>query len=188
MAWTSDWPPEASAESVARAQVKAISPEWPEGVDPGCTPPRPHLRADSQGGWVSIWRSLLLEPFCEPRTQVSSLFHYSFVSAIISLVLYLYTLQAVYLFAIHPVTSCCVNMQRTSSRGDFSRYWLSPSWPPSPGQAKVWPAEIGTGREAELGNMHASCWAAALWSAVCKQGRVLTAGKLRLPQMHCWGR
>jgi len=76
-------------------------------VDPGCTPPRPHLRADSQGGWVSIWRSLLLEPFCEPRTQVSSLFHYSFVSAIISLVLYLYTLQAVYLFAMHPVVSTC---------------------------------------------------------------------------------
>jgi len=61
--------------------------------------PRPHLRADSQGGRISIWRSLLLELFCEPRIRVSSLFHYSFVSAIISLVLYLFTLQSVYLFA-----------------------------------------------------------------------------------------
>ena len=95
MAWTSDWPPEVSAESAAGAQVNAISPEWPEG------PPLldPHLRADSQGGRISIWRSLLLELFCEPRIRVSSLFHYSFVSAIISLVLYLFTLQSVYLFA-----------------------------------------------------------------------------------------
>jgi len=42
-----------------------------------------------------------LEPFCEPRTWVSSLFHYSFVNAIISLVPYLFTLQSVHLFAIH---------------------------------------------------------------------------------------
>jgi len=41
--------------------------------------PRPHLRAHSQGGRISIWRSLLLEPFREPRTWVRSLFHYSFV-------------------------------------------------------------------------------------------------------------
>ena len=89
--WTSDWPPEASVESAAGAQVNAISPEWPEGVEPGSTPPRPHLRADSQGGRISIWRSLLLEPFCEPRTWVRSLFHYFFVNTIISLVQYLYT-------------------------------------------------------------------------------------------------
>ena len=79
-AWTSDWPPEVSAESAARAQMNAISPEWPEGVEPGCTSPRPHLRADSQGGRISSWRSLLLEPFHEPRTRVRSLFHFSFVT------------------------------------------------------------------------------------------------------------
>mgnify|MGYP001856566604 CR=1 FL=1 len=83
------------AESAAGAQVNAISPEWP---------PRPHLRADSQGGRISIWRSSLLEPFCEPRIWVSSLFHYSFVNTVISLVLYLYTLQSVYLFAIQRST------------------------------------------------------------------------------------
>jgi len=31
MAWTSDWPPEVSADSAAGAQVNAISPEWLEG-------------------------------------------------------------------------------------------------------------------------------------------------------------
>ena len=61
------------------AQVNAISPEWPEGVDPGSTPPRPHLKADSQGGRFSIWRLFPLEPFCEPRIQVRSLFHFFFV-------------------------------------------------------------------------------------------------------------
>ena len=79
-AWTSDWPPEVSAESAAGAQVNAISPEWPEGVEPGSTLPRPHLGADSQGGRISMWRSLLLELFCEHRTWVRSLFYYSFVT------------------------------------------------------------------------------------------------------------
>ena len=36
---------------------------WPEGVEPGSTSPKPHVRADSQGGRISLWRSLLLEPF-----------------------------------------------------------------------------------------------------------------------------
>ena len=54
-AWTSDWPPETSAESAAGAQVNAILPEWSEGVESGSTPPRPHLRADSQGGDPSSW-------------------------------------------------------------------------------------------------------------------------------------
>jgi len=62
-----------------RGQVNAIPPEWLEGVEPGSIPPRPHLRADSQGGRISIWRALLLEAFCKPRTGVSSLFHFSFV-------------------------------------------------------------------------------------------------------------
>ena len=97
--WSTTW-----AESAAGAQVNTISPEWLEGVEPGCTPPRPHLRADSQGERFSTWRLLLLEPFCEPRIQVRSLFHYSFVNVIISLVLYLFTLQSVYLFAIQMVT------------------------------------------------------------------------------------
>jgi len=67
-------------------------------VEPGWAV-RPHLRADSQGGRISIWRSLPLEPFCKPRIWVRSSFNYSFVIMIISLVLYLFTLQFVYLFA-----------------------------------------------------------------------------------------
>jgi len=47
-------------------------------------PPRPHLRAESQGGRVSIWRSPLLEPFYKPRTWVSFLFHSSFGNVLIS--------------------------------------------------------------------------------------------------------
>ena len=65
--------------------------------------PRPHLRADSQERRLSIWKSLSLDSFCEPRTWVSSLFHYFFVNVIISLVLCLVTLQSVYLIAIHTV-------------------------------------------------------------------------------------
>ena len=106
IAWTSDWPHEASTESAAGAQVNAVSLEWPEGMEPGSTSPRPHLRADSQGGKIFIWRSLLMESFCEPRAWVSSLFHCSFLNAIISLVLYLtiwYCKQNLYLFAIHVI-------------------------------------------------------------------------------------
>ena len=97
---TSDWPPEVNAESASGAQVNAISPEWLEGVEPGSTLPRPHLRVDCYWGSISIWRTSFLEPFHEPRMQISSLFHYSFVYVIISLVLYLYTLQSVHLFAV----------------------------------------------------------------------------------------
>lgn len=61
-------------------------------VEPGSTPPGPHLRADSEGGRISLWRLSLLEPFYELRTQISSSFHYSFMNVVISLVLYLFTL------------------------------------------------------------------------------------------------
>ena len=61
---------------------------------------RPHLRADSEGGRISLWRLSLLEPFCELRTQISSSFHYSFMNVLISLVLYLFTLRSVYMFPI----------------------------------------------------------------------------------------
>ena len=80
------------------------------------TPPRPHLRADSQGGRISIWRSLLLEPFYEPRTRVSSLFHYSFVNAIISLVLYLYTYLPYNLYTCLPYTPKPTNQKKKKNR------------------------------------------------------------------------
>ena len=56
MAWTSDWPPEASADSAAGAQVNAISPKWPEGVEPGSTSPRSRLRADCHGERIFFWQ------------------------------------------------------------------------------------------------------------------------------------
>ena len=37
------------------------SPVWPEGVEPGSTSPRPHLRADCHWGRISFWRLLLVE-------------------------------------------------------------------------------------------------------------------------------
>jgi len=61
-AWTSDWPPEASAESVVGAQVEAIPPARLEGVEPGSLSSKPYLRADSHGGRFSFWTLLLLEP------------------------------------------------------------------------------------------------------------------------------
>ena len=88
----------------------------------GGDPLRPHLRADSQAGKISIWRSLLVEPSCKPRTQASSLFHYSFVNSIVSLVLHLYTLQSVCLFAIHM--DACVSLCIT---GWKLWVWLSES-------------------------------------------------------------
>jgi len=55
-AWTSDWPPEVSAESAAGTQVNAISPEWPEGVEPGPTPPRPPFKR-----WLPRRKDLYVE-------------------------------------------------------------------------------------------------------------------------------
>jgi len=34
---------------------------WLEGVEPGCTSPRSHLRADCHWGRISFWRLLLVE-------------------------------------------------------------------------------------------------------------------------------
>ena len=73
-AWNSDWPPEASAESAVGAQVNAISPEWL-----GSTAPRPPFKGWLPRGRIFIWRSFFLESFCEPRTWIRSLFHFSFV-------------------------------------------------------------------------------------------------------------
>jgi len=39
-------------------------------VEPGCTPPRPHLRADCPWGRVSFWRLLLFGVFlCKPTSS-----------------------------------------------------------------------------------------------------------------------
>ena len=62
-AWTSDWSPEVSTESAGGAQLKAIHLCDQKGVEPGCTSPRPHLRADCPWGRVSFWSLLLLEFF-----------------------------------------------------------------------------------------------------------------------------
>ena len=37
------------------------SPVWPGEVEPGCTSPRPHLRAHCHWGRISSWRLLLME-------------------------------------------------------------------------------------------------------------------------------
>jgi len=43
---------------------------WPEGVEPGCTSLRPHLRADCHWGRVSGWISLPCGIFpCGPRSS-----------------------------------------------------------------------------------------------------------------------
>ena len=38
---------------------------WQEGVEPGCTSPGPHLRAECNWGSIYLWRSLLLEFFLQ---------------------------------------------------------------------------------------------------------------------------
>ena len=44
------------------------SPLWPEGVEPGCTTLRPHLRADCHWARISFWRSLPSDALpCKPR-------------------------------------------------------------------------------------------------------------------------
>lgn len=47
---------------------------WLEGMEPGSTSPRPHLRADCHWGRNSFWRLLPLEFFCKPRRWVTILF------------------------------------------------------------------------------------------------------------------
>ena len=89
--WTSDWPPEASAESAAGAQVNAISPEWPEGVEPGCTPPRPPFK-----GWLPRRMVLYLEitplgALLWARDTGKIFISLLLFNVIISMVLYLYT-------------------------------------------------------------------------------------------------
>ena len=52
-----------SPESTAEGS----SAVWPEGVEPGCTSLRPHLRADCHWARIFSWRSLFAETFpCEP--------------------------------------------------------------------------------------------------------------------------
>ena len=46
---------------------------WLEGVEPGCTSPRPHLRADWHWGRIFLWRLLLGEFSCDLTMQVSIL-------------------------------------------------------------------------------------------------------------------
>ena len=46
-----------------RSTGKGNSPVWPEGMEPGSTSPRTHLRADCRRGRISFWRSLILEFF-----------------------------------------------------------------------------------------------------------------------------
>ena len=49
-----------------RSTGEGNSALWPEGVEPGCTSLRPHLRADCPWGWFSFWRFLSNEAFfCE---------------------------------------------------------------------------------------------------------------------------
>ena len=57
-AWTTDWSPEDWVSYGSTGEGN--SPVWPEGVEPGSTPPRPHLRADCQRGRISFWSCLFL--------------------------------------------------------------------------------------------------------------------------------
>ena len=62
--WLSTWGKDpVSPESTGEGN----SAVWLEGLQPGCTSLRPHLRADCPWGRISFWRSLLGEPFpCKP--------------------------------------------------------------------------------------------------------------------------
>ena len=79
---------------------------WPEGVEPGCTSPRPHLRADCHWGRISFWRSLPWDP-----TMWVSFFIYFWVSLSTMIILLVIwpvkcqpnhdTLLIVYLLIVH---------------------------------------------------------------------------------------
>ena len=47
------------------------SPVWLEGVEPGTTSSRPHLRADCHWWRICFWQLFLLVFFSKPRTWVS---------------------------------------------------------------------------------------------------------------------
>jgi len=57
-AWTTDWLPGEKTQLSPGSTGEGNSCVWPEGVEPGCTSLRPHLRADCLCGWVCGWRSL----------------------------------------------------------------------------------------------------------------------------------
>ena len=78
-AWTTDWAPGERTRSALGAQVKAIQ-LWSEGVEPGCTSLRPHLRADCHWGRITGWRSVFLWSFFwEPRSSKTGE-HFLFVT------------------------------------------------------------------------------------------------------------
>jgi len=52
--WGKDWVSHGSTG-------EGNSPVWPEGVEPGSTSPRPHLRADCHWGRMFFWKSFPLE-------------------------------------------------------------------------------------------------------------------------------
>ena len=59
---------------------------WLEGLEPGSTPPRPHLRADWHWGRISFLRSLFCEAFnCEPKSLDLGELSFSVCSFAISL-------------------------------------------------------------------------------------------------------
>ena len=62
--WVSatDWSPEQALSQPWEHRWRRFSCVT-QGVEPGCTSPRPHLRADCHWGRVSCWRSLLCGVF-----------------------------------------------------------------------------------------------------------------------------
>jgi len=70
--WGKDWVSPGSTG-------EGSSAVWPEGVKPGCTSPRPHLRADWHWGRISFWRSRLcgvfpVDLFLQIQVSIPSLF------------------------------------------------------------------------------------------------------------------
>ena len=91
-----------------RSTGEGNSSVWPEGVEPGSTSPRPHLKADCHWGRISSWRLLLLESL-QAYTTGELLSFVSFSMLLCKrdnlsgpIPVYLFTLQSEYLLAIDP--------------------------------------------------------------------------------------
>ena len=88
-----------------RSTGEGNSAVWPEGVEPGCTSPWPHLRADCHWEMISFWRLLLLEFFSKPTLQVSISFIFDYLFLAVWTVDTSLTIP-LYICWLHTIVSC----------------------------------------------------------------------------------
>ena len=108
--WAKDW---VSPGSTGEGN----SDVWPEGVEPGCTSLKPHLRADCQGGRIFWLEILFLWSFlCKPQSSETRE-HFSSVTPFCCAISFIITPGVSPLYCIDP--SDCYRHRRYNLRFSF---------------------------------------------------------------------